>query len=98
MSRPCASCRPLQFAARLRLGLIERPQRIGKTVMPTVVLVPAQLPPDGIETAHPRQNRDQAGSPALVPLQANAFHLGVVSLFQGPPFAALTQGKIVALA
>lgn len=88
---------PLQFKARLGLGLVERLQLIDKVVMPAPVLMPAQLAANGIEPAHPRQNRDQTGRPALVPLQPNAAHLCFVSLFQRLPGGALTQGKIVPL-
>jgi hypothetical protein len=88
---------PLQLKARLGLGLVERLQLIDKVVMPAPVLMPAQLAANGIEPAHPRQNRDQTGRPALVPLQPNAAHLCFVSLFQRLPGGALMQGKIVPL-
>jgi len=85
----------LQLKARLRLGLIERLQLIDKILMPAPILMPAQLAAKGIEPAHPRQNRDQTGRPALVPLQADAAHLRCVSFFQRLPGAALMQGEIV---
>ena len=88
---------PLQLKARLRLGLIERLQLIDKVLLPAPVLMPAQLAANGIEPAHPRQNRDQAGRPALVPLQADAFCFRFVSLLQRPTCFTLTQGKIVPL-
>jgi hypothetical protein len=84
---------PLQLKARLRLGLIERLQLIDKALFPAPVLMPAQLAAKGIEPAHPRQNRDQPGRPALVPLQANAAHLRVVILLQRLPGGALRLGS-----
>jgi hypothetical protein len=88
---------PLQFKARLRLGFIERLQLIDKVVMPAPVLMPAQLAANGIEPAHPRQDRDQACRPALAPLQANAAYLRFVNLFERLPGGTLMQGEIIAL-
>jgi hypothetical protein len=87
----------LQLKSLLRLRFIERLQLIEKMLMPAPVLIPAQLAANGIEPAHPRQNRDQTRRPALVPLQANALCFRFVSLLQHPSCFTLTQGKTVTL-